>query len=641
MTRNERPYGTWPSDVSLDALVEGATWRRWPCADGDDLYWVESDPARAGRAFVRRHRRGQGAPVWVADLAVRSRVHSYGARPIDVRDGRVVVVGDDDQRLYLLAPGRDPEALSAPTPGRAVRHGAPGLDGRGRVVALRERDTPAGTLDEVVLVELASRAASTVLAGHDFFGAPALSPDGARVAVVAWDDPDMAWDSSVLIEVDLAEGTHRVVLGGAGESVTQPRYGPDGALYAVSDRTGWWNLHRRDGEDWVNVTARAAEFAPPPWLAGETSYAVRADRSVLVTWTRDGLDHVGLVSPSGELAPLEGPWTCVEGVAAAEGAAGVVAGGPLFSDRVERLDLAGGRAGEVVASTPLGMDPADVARPETLLVEAPAGPVHALYYPPTSARWRGPRDEAPPAVLHAHSGPTRRAPARFALDVQFWTTRGYAYLDVNYAGSTGYGRAYRERLRGRWGEGDVEDCAACVAACARRGLLDPARVVSIGASASGVTTLGLARRGVLAAASLRYPVTDLGGLAAAPARVEAHYLEGLVGPRPGADDLYRERSALGFADELTTPLVLFHGTEDEVVPLGQSLALAAALEARGVPHCLVVVEGEGHGFRDPTTWRREAAIEESFFARVLGLGPFDETLGVEIRHAGALAPLAP
>ena len=277
----------------------------------------------------------------------------------------------------------------------------------------------------------------------------------------------------------------------------------------------------------------------------------------------------------------------------------------------------------------------------TLLVEAPAGPVHALYYPPTSARWRGPRDEAPPAVLHAHSGPTRRAPARFALDVQFWTTRGYAYLDVNYAGSTGYGRAYRERLRGRWGEGDVEDCAACVAACARRGLLDPARVVSIGASASGVTTLGLARRGVLAAASLRYPVTDLGGLAAAPARVEAHYLEGLVGPLPEADALYGARSALGFVDELSTPLALFHGTEDEVVPLTQSLELAAALDARTVPHCLVVVVGEGHGFRDPATWRREAAIEESFFARVLGLGPFDPTFGVEIRHVEALAPGPP
>ncbi|HQU26126.1 MAG TPA: prolyl oligopeptidase family serine peptidase [Acidimicrobiales bacterium] len=642
MTPSERPYGTWPSGVSLDALVEGAATRRWPCADGDDLYWVESDPDRAGRGYLRRHRPGEGAPEWVSDLAVRSRVHSFGARPLAARDGRVVVVGDDDQRLYLLRAGRAPEALSPPAPEpRSVRHGAPDLDGHGRVVALRERDTPTGTVDEIVLVDLASRAESTILTGHDFFGAPALSPDGRHVAVVAWDDPSMPWDSTVLVEADLLEGTSRVVLGGPGESVTQPRYGPDGTLYAVTDSSGWWNLHRRDGDAWANAGPSEAEFAPPPWLAGEASYAPRADGSILVSWTRGGLDHVGLLTPTGVLVPLAGPWTCVVGVAASERAAGLIAAGPLFSERVERLDLATRRTGAVVASSAREVDPGDVARPQVLEVETPAGPVHALFYPPTSAAYVGPANEAPPAVLHAHSGPTRRALAQYDLDVQFWTTRGYAYLDVNYGGSTGYGRAYRERLRGHWGVVDVEDCAACLRACAQRGLLDPARVVSIGSSASGVTTLGLARRGVLAAASLRYPVTDLRRLARASARFEAHYLDGLVGTLPGADALYRERSALGFVDELSTPLALFHGTEDEVVPLAQSLALASALEARGVPHCLVVVEGEGHGFRDPATWRREAAVEESFFARVLGLGPFDPTLGVEIRHAEALAPPTP
>ena len=641
VTRSERPYGTWPSGVSLDALVEGAVSRRWLCADGDDLYWVETDPRRAGRGYLRRHRPGANPPEWVSELAVRSRVHSFGARPLAVRDGCVVVVGDDDQRLYLLAPGRAPEALSAPAPGpRSVRHGAPDLDGHGHVVALRERDTPTGTLDEIVLVDLATRSEATILAGHDFFGAPVLSPDGRRVAVVAWDHPDMPWDSTVLIEVDRFHGTNRVVLGGPGESVTQPHYGPDGTLYAVTDRTGWWNLHRRDGDAWTNIAPSEAEFAPPPWLAGETSYAPRADGSLLVSWTRGGLDHVGLLAPNGDLAPVAGPWTSIGGVAASDRAAGVIAGGPLFFERVERLDLASGRTNAVVTSE-REVDPGDVARPQVLRVDTASGPVHALYYPPTRADFVGPASEAPPAVLHAHSGPTRRTLARYDLDVQFWTTRGYAYLEVNYGGSTGYGRAYRERLRGQWGVVDVEDCAACLRACAERGLLDPARVVSIGASASGVTTLGLARRGVLAAASLRYPVTDLRRLTVAPDRFEAHYLDGLVGPWPEAADLYAERSPLGFAHELSIPLLLFHGTEDRVVPLEQSLALAAALEARGVPHALVVVEGEGHGFTDPATWRREAAVEASFFARVLGLAPFDEGLGVEIRHAGALAPLAP
>lgn len=639
MTR-ERAYGTWPSPLTLDDLVAGSVARRWLSADRDDLYWVESDPTRAGRGFVRHLGSHEVEPRWLSELAVRSRVHDVGARPLAVGHGWVVVVADHDQRLYRLRADRAPEALTSTPPApTSWRHGAPALGPGPTVAVLREVEDPGGVHDEIVLIDPERRRETIVAAGHDFFDAPALSPDGRHLAVVAWDDPDMPWDSTVLIEVDLADGSHRVVLGGPGESVTQPRYGPDATLYAISDRSGWWNVLARVEDAWAELGPLEAEFAPPPWLAGETSYVARADGSVLASWTRGGIDHLGVLTPTGGATTLEGPWTTIEAVAH-DGRSAVLSGGPYSRDEVVTLDSRGTTPPRVLTPGPPGLARGDVALPEVLSVTTPDGPVPALYYPPTNAEAVGPRGEAPPALLHAHSGPTRRAPAQYDPGIQFWTTRGYAYLDVNYAGSSGFGRAYRERLRGRWGVVDVEDCAACVAWCAERGLIDPARVVSIGSSASGVTTLGLARRGVVAAAALRYPVTDLRQLARATARFEAHYLEGLVGPLPGADALYRERSAVAFAHELTTPLALFHGTRDEVVPLEQSLALAAALDARGVPHCLVVVEGEGHGFRDPATWRREAAIEVAFFTRVLGLGPFDEGLGVEIRHAGALAPLA-
>ncbi len=634
----ERAYGTWPSPLTIDDLVAGSTSRAWLGADRDDLYWVESDPARGGRGFVRHLAPRDVEPRWLSELAVRSRVHDVGARPLAVGHGWVVVVADLDQRLYRLRADRAPEALTSSPPAPTTwRHGAPALGPGPTVAVLREVEDPGGVHDEIVLIDPERRRETTVATGHDFFDGPTLSPDGRHLAVVAWDDPDLPWDSSVLVEVDRADGSHRVILGGPGESVTQPRYGPDGTLYAISDRSGWWNVLARVDGDWVELAALEAEFAPPPWLAGATSYVARADGSVLASWTRGGFDHLGVLTPRG-VETLEGPWTTIEALAT-DGRSAVLSGGPQRRGEVVAVDPGRRTPPRVLVAGPPGLAPGDVAVPEVLSVATPDGPVHAFYYPPTNAEVVGPPGEAPPALLHAHSGPTRRAPAQYDPEIQFWTTRGYAYLDVNYAGSSGFGRAYRERLRGRWGVVDVEDCAACVAWCAARGLLDPARVVSIGSSSSGVTTLGLARRGLVAAAALRYPVTDLGQLARAPARFEAHYLEGLVGPLPEAAELYRERSAVAFADELTTPLAIFHGTRDEVVPLEQSLALAAALDARGVPHCLVVVEGEGHGFRDPATWRREAAIEVAFFTRVLGLGPFDEGLGVEIRHAGALAPL--
>lgn len=258
------PFGTWPSPVTVEDVVAGSRRRRWLVADGPDLLWVESDPERDGRSYLRRLGAGDDAPRWESELAVRSRIHSFGGRPFDARGGRVVAVGDADQRLYLLEPGAPARALTAAD--GAARLAAPTWDARGRRVALvRERLDAAGAADEVVLVEVDRPGGERVVAsGHDFFGAPALSPDGRRLAVVAWDDPSMPWDSSLLLEVDLATGECRALMGGRGESVTQPRYAPDGTLLAISDRTGWWNLYRRAGEAWEPLAAAPAEFCGPP-----------------------------------------------------------------------------------------------------------------------------------------------------------------------------------------------------------------------------------------------------------------------------------------------------------------------------------------------------------------------------------------
>ncbi|CAA9296931.1 MAG: Prolyl oligopeptidase family protein [uncultured Friedmanniella sp.] len=650
------PYGSWSSPVTVDQLTSASVGLAEVRVDGPDLYWLESHADQGGRCSVWRAplAGGEAREVTPPTANVRTRVHEYGGGAYGVAGGVLVYSEMTDGRLYRV----DGEGPARPlTPAGDLRFADVRVHpDRGLVLAVREdHSSPGECVNTVVAVGLepaaddADLGAGTVLVtGTDFCSTPELAADG-RLAFVTWDHPAMPWDSTTLAVGTLAgdarsgwrlDDVHRVA-GGPSVSAVQPRWTPGGTLVFVDDRSGWWNLYAwSGGDDHRPLHPAEAEFCEPGWVLGQTPYAVVDDERLVCAVTRCGTPSVALVSTTtGQLTPLTPDGTEAGELAAGDGRVAAVLRHP---DRpaglsVAPLPLDGGPGAwdERRRSSSLALRPEAISRAEAVSWDSPLGPVHGFYYPPTSPDFASPEGTLPPLVTLSHGGPTSFSSPAFSLSYQFWTSRGYAVLDVNYGGSTGYGRAYRERLLGRWGLVDVADCADGARAMGDQGRADPDRLVVKGGSAGGYTTLrALTATDVFAAGISSYGIGSLEALALHTHKFESRYLDGLVGPYPEAREVYVERSPLTHVDSLAAPILLLQGTEDKVVPPAQAEEMADAARRKGLPVALIMFEGEGHGFRRAENIRRSLEAQQFFLGRLFGFTPADDVQPVEIENLG-------
>ncbi|MFB0632974.1 prolyl oligopeptidase family serine peptidase [Streptomyces sp. AB3(2024)] len=645
---SDGPYGSWPSpiDAALAAAHDGRP--EYLGTVGDEVWWTEPRPGEGGRrTLVRRPADGRPArSVLPAPWNVRSRLTEYGGLPW-AGAGRpsggplVVFVHHGDQRLYAYepdAPGSaDPRPLTPLSPvGGGLRWADPVLRGA-EVWCVLEEFTGPGPTDVrrvTAAVPLDGSAAEDRAAvreltddRHRFRTGPRLSPDGRRAAWLVWDHPRMPWDGTELQLADITPDgtltTPRTVLGGPEEAVAQVAWAADGALLAVSDRSGWWNPYRVDPEGGaaVNLCPREEEFGGALWKPGLSWLAPLPDRLIAVLHGQ-GAAVLGILDPeSGHLVDAAGPWTAWQPALAVSGTRVYgVAASPRSGYEVVELDTVTGHTRVVGAPATDPVDPAHYPEPQTRTFPGPGGrEIHAHVYPPHHPARRAPADELPPYVVWAHGGPTDHVPPVLDLHIAYFTSRGIGVVEVNYGGSTGYGRAYRERLREQWGVVDVEDCAAVARALAAEGTADPGRLAIRGGSAGGWTAAAsLAATGPYACAAISYPVLDLRGFAAETHDLESRYVDGLAGPPRTLAVRCRERSPVARADRIAAPFVLLQGLDDPVCPPAQAERLLAALRGRGVPHAYVAFEGEGHGFRRAETIVRALEAELSLYAQVFG-----------------------
>jgi dipeptidyl aminopeptidase/acylaminoacyl peptidase len=635
------PYGSWPTPVTSAVVVESATGLSDVQVDGPDLIWAESRPSDGGRTqLVRQTADGAKTDLLAEGQNARTAVHEYGGGAWWVRDGVVWFAAWQDQRLYRLDLNAGEPAPITPTPEteRGDRYADGDLSPDGRWIAcVREHHPPDGrgavdVRNELVRLSAHEESVPEVLVtGPDFVASPRWSPAGDRLCWIEWDHPAMPWDRTRLVVRDLAGGRDTVVAGEAGEACQAPRWQADGSLVFISDRTGWWNLYRFSPDD-ATVTPLveiAADIGVPPWTFGGSRYAVLPDGRIVFARWRDGIDALAVRLPDGTVSELDLGFTSLSCVRAGGGASVVViAATPTAEPSVSRVVLGGSdEVSSLVTLRParnlsgLGVDARYVSAPEPIAFPSEGGrTAYGLFYAPSNPACTPPEGELPPLLIFIHGGPTAMAQPALRLALQYWTSRGFAVVDVNYAGSTGYGRAYRDALRGVWGVADVEDCMAAARWLAEQGRVDPARLCIRGGSAGGYTTLAaLARTDTpFAAGADLFGIADLEVVARETHKFESRYLDSLIAPYPEGREVYRRRSPIHHVDAFTRPLIVLQGAEDPVVPPNQSEMIVQALRAKGVAVAYLLLEGEQHGFRRAENIRRALDAELSFYAQVLG-----------------------
>lgn len=643
--KKQAPYGAWASPISADVLLKGTVHMRnqmlrW---DGGDLYWSELRPYEGGRIVVcKRGADGAIADVTPEEFNARSRVHEYGGGHFAVHDGIVYFTNYTDQRLYRQERGGLPRAI---TPDADVRHADMTVDARrGRVIAVREDHTTGAreAVNTIVAVDVSGeREAITLASGNDFYSSPKLSPDGARIAWQTWNHPFMPWDSSELWVADLDRDgqvvSSRKVAGGPSESVMQPEWSPTGDLYFLSDRTDFWNIYRASGQGDEPVCPRAAEFGSPQWVFGMRHYAFNGPHEIVCLYTEKTGAKLGRISlDTGALRPIELFYSTLFNLQVSRGKAACYAASPTLAERVLVVDLQT-QAEEVVrTANSAHIEAGYFSIPKAVEFPTEGGKTaHAFFYAPRNQDFEARANEKPPLVVHCHGGPTGGAGPTYPFEYQYWTSRGFALVDVNYGGSAGYGRAYRQRLDGQWGVVDVDDCINAARFAVAQGWADPERVSITGGSAGGYTVLlSLTRRSFYNAGSSQYGIGDLELFIKDTHKFESHYCDSLVGPYPERADLYRQRSAIYFADELSAPVILFQGLEDKVVPPSQAETFVEACREKGLPYAYVAYEGEQHGFRQDKNIRRTFEGELYFLSRIFGFEPADPIEPVPIENFG-------
>jgi dipeptidyl aminopeptidase/acylaminoacyl peptidase len=604
-------------------------------------YWLEGRPAEGGRSvLVRADAFSEPTDVTPPGFNVRTTVHEYGGGAYLLHDGTVYFSNFADQRLYRQDADGDPVSITPDTGGcDRYADGRVTPDGRS-LVCVRERhpdpDDPSGVVNELVsLPPDGSSEPRTIRSGRDFYSTPRIAPDGSRLSWLEWDLPWMPWDGCELVVGELAgdgslSGVRRVAGLVGEESIFQPTWSPDGELHFASDRTGWWNLSVERNGGVQGLHPAEAEFGWPQWVFGMTAYGFLGDGRIACLWERDGLQHLAILDPlSGELIDLDVPHTAMTPQLDVEGDRVVfVGGGPATPDEVVVLDVTA-RSIDVLRSSFSVVDEAAISIPRQIEFPTEGGrTAFAHFYPPYAPGAVGPEGERPPLIVMSHGGPTAEATPRCSLETQFWTSRGFAVVDVNYGGSTGFGRAYRQRLQGTWGIVDTADCINAAAWLASQGEVDGDRLLIRGGSAGGYTTLcALTMHEGFAAGTSYFGLADLESFVSGGThKFESGYLLSLVGPYPEEAERYRARSPIHATDRISCPMLLLQGDQDRVVPPHQSEIMVEALQRKGLPYAYVLFEGEQHGFRKAESTRTALEAELSFYAQVLGFDRDDVPL---------------
>ncbi len=626
-------YGSWPSTISAESLARSTLGLGQIQVTEDGLFWLESRPAEGGRQVVVKAGMGEegkeSEDMFSDPYNARNKVHEYGGGDFLVHRGVLYFTHQSDQRIYRVDHSRAPQAITPEGPFRYADLAVDEL--RERLLAVREEHHGRGEPhNSLVALPLAGDAPPAVLAhGCDFYACPRISPDGHHLSWLSWNHPDMPWDGCELYVAELNPGgdpgaIHHVA-GSREESIFQPQWSPDNRLHFVSDRTGWWNLFVWDGKKSRNLCPMEAEFALPQWVFGQSTYAFVGDESILSAYNQGGRWTLCLLNrQGGKRQDFDLPFSQIESVRADAVTGYFIASSPTCFPGICALNLSNGKLRLIKSSlTDFHIDGGSDqwALPEPIDFLGYDGQLsHAWFVPPHNPHYQGPKGESPPLIVKVHSGPTAATSTGLDLGVQFWTSRGFAVLSVDYGGSTGYGRSYRQRLDGLWGRVDAEDCLLAALYLQQAGRVDGGKMAITGNSAGGFTALSALafHKGFSAGTSL-YGVADLEALAHDTHKFEAHYLDRLVAPYPAGEAVYRERSPLHHAQGITCPVLLLQGLEDKVVPPAQSDAMFRILREKGLPVAYLRFEGEGHGFKLPANRKKARDAELYFYRRIFGL----------------------
>ncbi|HIL32551.1 MAG TPA: S9 family peptidase [Dehalococcoidia bacterium] len=634
------PYGSWKSPITTDLIVSGAIGMGQVVLDDEDIYWLEMRPSEGGRmVIVKQALESKPVDVTPEPFSVRTRVHEYGGAAYLVNDGVVFFSNFSDQRMYRQDPGEEPKPI---TPETDMRYADGCFDAtRNRIICVREDHASGGEpVNLIVSIDAAGEAEQEVLfQGSDFCSNPRISPDGRTLCWLTWDHPNMPWDGTQLYSGRFNDngklGEPHLVAGSATESIFQPEWSPDNVLHFVSDRNGWWNLWRSEkGQLWP-LTSREGEFGKPQWVFGSGTYSFASDELIACSYTENDAWKIAMLHiPSKMLLAIETPYSEMGrgDLKVGDGKIVFIGGAPSLPMSVVQIDLASSKWWELRKSNNLEIDDGYLSTAQPVEFPTENGQTaHAFYYPPKNGDFDGPAGEKPPLLVKSHGGPTGSASTALDLGIQFWTSRGIGVLDVNYGGSTGYGREYRERLNGAWGIVDVDDCCNAALHIVAQGNADPDRLAIDGGSAGGYTTLAaLTFKDVFKAGASYYGVSDLEALAKETHKFESRYLDGLVAPYPEGNELYQERSPINHTEKLSCPLILFQGLEDQIVPPNQAEMMFGAVRAKGIPTAYIPFEGEQHGFRRSENIKRALEAELYFYSKVFGFDLADQIEPMEI-----------
>lgn len=637
---NNAPYGAWKSPVTAQHLVKDAVVFQEIAHDGKNLYWSELVPALKGRVRLVGFNPEGKLVDYAKEMNLRTRVHEYGGGALSAHNGSIYFVSSVDGRVYLLT-DKGPTPI---TPASPLRLADPSLSPDGRTLyAVAEEHREGGVVENRIVKFKGAAEASTVASGHDFYSSPRVSPDGKSIAWITWDHPQMPWDGACLWLAKLSESGDAqapvLVAGGKEESICNIKWSKSGELYFVSDRTGWWNLNKRNKSGKVETLCPAeADFALPPWLFGRESYGFTANGEIICIYTKEGVDHLGLLGPDQKaLKEIPLPFTMMRNLCVEQESAYFQAGSGTQPPSLIELNLHTKQYKVIKESVAHGLDPEWISQPQAIAFTTRSKDTsHGFYYPPKNPNFKAPKGELPPLIVKCHGGPTGHSQPVFSMETQFWTSRGFAFLDMNYSGSSGYGKAYRDRLLGTWGIRDVEDCLDGALYLVSQKLADQNKLMIRGGSAGGFTTLAaLAFHNLFAAGTSYYGVSDLELLAQDTHKFESHYLDQLVAPYPAKKEIYYARSPLHHIDKLKNPLLLLQGSDDPVVPLNQAQLVYDALKKNGTTVALLVFKGEQHGFKMAPTIVRAIEAELYFYAKVLKLDLPEKIDPIPIEHLAA------